>query len=204
VYQHCTSCSAALRGDGTRDSRYHCLNCVRMAPERTRRHDAVRDAVFKSLQRIFGTNAAQLEPVLPSASRGDIRLMTGETVHILDVSVVNPACDKHIAAGSDTSGSRAADAKARAKRLKYQRELTAMGLQPNALVPFVVEATGRLGTDAEDFITKLATLGGARDTVDITSTVKFLKDRIRSCVLRHNGIMAAKGQALVRPLRATA
>ncbi len=132
----------------------------------------------------------------------DLSLATEAGVIHLDVSIVNPAADRHLAAQSATSPLAAAGVGETVKRVQYRHTLDTLGLREDVLVPFVVEATGRLGPAAQAFLDRLDALPGRRGQVDMASTVRFMVRSIVTCVLRGNALSMARSRNQSRVLMA--
>ena len=195
AYADCPHCRSLERGDRTRDHRFHGLNCRLGAGARTTRHDACRDALVQALRRLFGSSAVLCEPRLgPGLKEPDLSLATAAGVLHIDVSVVNPAADRHVAAHSDTTPTAAAVLGEHGKRTQYQHTLRSLGLRDDVFVPFVVEATGRLGPSALAFLDHVTTLPGVRGHVDVAQTLKFLVGAITASVHRGNSLSMARSR----------
>jgi hypothetical protein len=74
------------------------------------------------------------------------------------------------------------------KRREYAGTLASLQLQPDAMIPFVLEATGRLGKSASTFLEQLETSVEVRAEVSARSTIKFMLAHIRCCLHRGNAI----------------
>lgn len=129
-----------------------------------------------------------LEPNLGPQVRvqPDIRLRVGMGVVLLDLTIVNPSCTKHVNHGSSTTEGAAAAFAEVDKRRKYADALTALQLSDDAFVPFAVECTGRLGSSAASFLQVLPSLPGASQSVDAQSAISFFEKRLRTICLRGN------------------
>ena len=195
AYAECTYCTGGSRGDRSKDHRFHGLNCRRGQGARIARHDAIRDALAQALKRLFGTHAVLLEPRLgPGLKEPDLSLATEAGVIHVDVCVVNPAADHHIAANSDSTPLAAASAGEALKRRQYRDTLTSLGIREDRLVPFVVEATGRLGTAATAFLDRLAEIPGQRAGSDVPQVTKFLSRAITAACMRGNSLSISRSR----------
>ena len=74
------------------------------------------------------------------------------------------------------------------KRREYAGTLASLQLQPDAMIPFVLEATGRLGKSASTFLEQLERSVEVRAEVSARSTIKFMLAHIRCCLHRGNAI----------------
>jgi hypothetical protein len=120
--------------------------------------------------------------------RPDIILSIGARTIIIDVAVANPTCRQYLAHSSDTVPYAAADALEERKRRSYIGTLASLQLHPDALVPFVLEATGRLGKAATTFVEQLETAVEVRAEVSARATIKFMLANMRCSLHRGNAI----------------
>jgi hypothetical protein len=142
-----------------------------------------------------------VEPILGQGMREpDISLLTAAGVQHIDVSIANPAAIAALAARSDRDPLAAAAQREARKRAEYADTLTALHLHPDALVPFVVEASGQLGRAATDFLDALQHHPHLRPDVDTLETLRFMRLEITHRVLRGNAIALSHVRAHVRPL----
>lgn len=194
-------------GDGF-DIRFHCLSCRAQQGQRTQRHDAVRDCLANLLRRVYGKDQVNVEVPLPDAGRErlDIEVQVGGRLLYVDVMVVNPAANKYLRMGSSKEVLVAAKAGEQRKRERYEATLRAMNVDPQtAFVPFVLEATGRLGPAAAAF---LAAMEGdargfhGRDAVNVKSETRFFRRKLQHVLAQGNSFCVATHVAAVRSLRA--
>lgn len=198
-YGQCTACMSSS-ATGARDESFHGLNCTGTKGERVSRHNYIRNLLADTLSRVFGHNVVMTEPQVPGNCRADIQLITGNAVHWIDIAVVNPASVKCCAKGAANTDGAAAAKKELEKRAKYAPVLRTAGLNESALIPFVLETTGRFGEAALAWLDKVRTLPGQRTTVDAGSQLSFLRTRIRTSLLKQNHAMASKMHAMVRQM----
>lgn len=185
TYLQCGVCGNA---DKVHDHRYHALNCRRTGEARTQRHTAVKVALADMLTALFGQAAVSLEtPLGPNLRVPDITLTIGNNIKVIDTCIVNPTADRYNAPGADPppTGHAAAMAEHR-KRLAYAPSLAARNLAPETLVPFAVEATGRLGDAATSFLAALPEMHPTGPPDSFADCVAFHLARIRVIVLRGN------------------
>jgi hypothetical protein len=141
------------------------------------------------LTALFGQAAVSKEtPMGPQLRVPDITLTVGPTTRLIDVCIVNPTAERYqnnSSAETLPDGHAAAKAEHR-KRVAYASSLAARQLAPDTLVPFAIEATGRLGTAAESFLASLSLLDptGARE--GFAEILDFHKARLRVITLRGN------------------
>jgi len=160
----------------------HGLHCLRGQHWWKRRHDAVVRILADLLRKVFGSAAVTLETRL--APEGvepvvaDVELRGPASTVWFDVAVVSPAAPSYVNQGSASIDLVATRKKEHDKWSKYAPALAAMGCQSSALVPFVIEATGRLGPRASAW---LSSLGPDQD-----SHVDFFLRRLDSVLAHHN------------------
>ena len=154
----CPSCP----GLRFRDSPWHALDCESTGSLRIWRHNIVRNHLKDLLQTVY-PDAAELrcERFIGGAEDGvnadgrqakaDIflRLRDGQVI-VIDVVIANPAAPKYIAKHSDTKTDVAAIDREASKRRAIE-DLGLGGLQFR-FIPFAIEATGRLGPAALQFL----------------------------------------------------
>ena len=152
----CT-CGVALIED-PHDQRPHCLSCSKLAPMWLRRHNELRDILYSFLDKILPSNNRHLQLECPleanesNAHRtADICVRVGPEYYYLDVSVVDPTRTRY-------HGRPAGSAALERERDKLAHIMAGVGpsIQPAQIIPFVIEATGRLGEKARDFIDMLS------------------------------------------------
>lgn len=163
----------------------------------------MRTVLVRALKRLFGDPAVTVEPRLgPGLKEPDLTLNTEAGMIILDTAVVNPTAGKHLAMGSHEVALAAATSGENTKRAQYQGTLARLALQPAALVPFVVESTGRLGSCAQAFLESLATMPGLRPRVDVAETLRFLVLEITVRIMRGNALSMARSREQARVIQA--
>jgi hypothetical protein len=92
--------------------------------------------------------------------------------------------------------------RARDKRLRYSDTLLAHGIDAaEALVPFVIETTGRFGPDAKAFLDEVAVAARALDRErDPAGTITYFVDRIKYILLEGNALLVRNAWAHLQPL----
>ena len=189
AYTRCTVCTDTLYGDQTQDSRLHALTCIRSQGKRTVRHDHLRDVLATSLKRLYGAHAVQLESVLGvGLRRPDIVLTVQGRVTLIDVAVATPCSAQYVRRQSDRVALVAASMFEDKKRRTYEATIQTLQLQQDALVPFVLEATGRLGQAATSFLERVQADPHIRQEVDGKASIKFLIALLRCSLLRGNAM----------------
>lgn len=175
------NCKCGKLIDLTADPR-HLLDCDRGGWYITRRHDDVRDQLYETIKRLHPEAILTLEPVLTAGEanprRGDIKMVLGNRIRIIDVAICDPSAACYRDHGSIREDLAAAKQKEQQKEAKYAHipEL----LNTDTLVPFVVEATGRIGPKAWAFLEQLTT---PANTAALTSFVI----QVGAIVNRFNG-----------------
>ena len=122
-------------------------------------HDTIRDNLAVLLERRFPlpTHSVVKEYVLgvdPETQREvrvDIVVMQGDRyVHIIDVSIVNPTASCYLTyhQPSNLVTESAARHREQAKRRYHSRVVG----DPNTMIPFVLEITGRFGPTAKEYM----------------------------------------------------
>jgi hypothetical protein len=96
----------------------------------------------------------------------------------------------------------AAVQRAREKRLRYTDTLLAHGIDAaEALVPFVIETTGRFGPEAKAFLDEVALAARTLDQErDPAGTITYFVDRIKHILLEGNALLARNAWATLQPL----
>jgi len=151
----CRTCDVALGTDPL-----HPLNCDGLKVQRNNRHDRLRDAFAQLLRMSYPDAEVSTEKVVEGLPRiggtddgtgrcrvrADVYMRDGPTVTIFDVAIVNPSARSYIEKGSDENPDIAARHREELKRQAFY-ERFGPDTQIN-FVPFVVEATGRMGPAA--------------------------------------------------------
>ena len=186
----CSRCRAAGHRERL-EPLFHGLNCASLSGPRIHRHNYVRDCLADILRRLFGGHAVTTEVRLESPGANtvvaDIALQSGAGVRYFDVAIPNPSAGTALARQSDTSTLAAARVAEGEKRAHYRAALVHRGLAPSAFIPFVVEATGRLGEAATTFVEQAVTYPDIQAT-DAAGTVRFGMARLQTLIARGNGI----------------
>jgi hypothetical protein len=132
----------------------HALDCNRLRPSRNRRHNDVADALLQALRSLFPGDIVLREGSVPGGNRryqADVLWHHGGETTILDVAIVEPAAPTYRNMGSVCLPEVASGDREDFKRRHFQE----VGLADAVFVPFVIEATGRLGGAARRWIDHL-------------------------------------------------
>ena len=112
----------------------------------------------------------------------DIVVTIHTTRYIIDVTIVDPGCQKSLTSLSHVNQDAAAKRKELTKKAHYRRVVTPARLQEGSIVPFVVEASGRLGPLAMSF---LFTICGTQTLL----RSKFLNEVNLTCARMNGGCL---------------
>jgi hypothetical protein len=194
----CRTCGLVIPDDPS--CLTHGYNCQALQGLRTSRHNRVRDVLADLLRRLVGPQAVHVEAAL-GTSVFDLTLDTGLRTFFIDVSIVNPASLSYVLSAADNDDA-AALQRAQEKRLRYADALAARGIDPNCLVPFVFETSGRLGPEARAFLDEIRDISAANaPTRNATNTIKFFCDRMRHALLEGNAVIVQQAWSGLLPLQ---
>ena len=150
----CDHCNVSMH-----DSPLHPLDCEFHMAARTRRHNRVRDLLFLMLKSSWPTAAIGKEQELPGALVGKAALPMDITVrradgrvYAIDVTIAEPAAPTYVTVGSAREEDVAAMEREKDKWAGYKTHYGETGAPGVTFVPFAVEATGRVGPIALDFL----------------------------------------------------
>jgi hypothetical protein len=168
------------------------MNCSLTAPLRSARHTAVKNAIADALVKIHGAAAVAVEtPLGPGLRTPDVTLTLGTRVRAIDVCVVNPAAERYCSGQEPPTAGHAAAMAERRKELAYADSLAARNLAPDALVPFAIETTGRVGARAQAFLDGLHTEVPEERAATVREVVAFTLHRLRIIILKGNNYTIA-------------
>lgn len=205
----CRLCASSNNCANLIDGRFHGLSCPHLKGLASSRHDIVNSIVADFLRRIFGRGNVEVEhtpfatatTTTSSSSntnspsiRFDIRLKVSDfTVFLIDTSVVNPACSAHTKGDiNSVTAHTASDFMERLKRTKYHAALGHLGLTQDCFVPFVLDATGRLGSSATAFLNHTLKAHSTLDPKRYSTQLAFLTRRIRAAIAKYNATLLEK------------
>jgi len=114
-------------------------------------------------------------------------VVSPSTTFFVDISV-HPAAEMHLKRDSSDSGKAIAE-RERQKRLAYGRVAKQQDAQ---LVPFVVDAYGRIGNSAQRFLRELAEFGAGRDACDSTSDFLDVAYSLVSVAIQRGNVRAVQ------------
>ena len=175
----------------------HGLICRRRWRRVVYRHDQVRDALARALNRISNVRATKEPRVQQQRGandqrRGDIKVSKGGTTWVLDVGVVCPGTAHYVAAGAHEKPGTAAKAYYTTKMHKYSD-------QPN-FIPFIVETGGRINDEARAWVEQL--FDAQEEPADRGHKVKVFRDVSRVLVKIQGYMMAQIVEEIRAPDRA--
>jgi hypothetical protein len=141
---------------------FHLLDCAHGQWYFTRRHDAVKLILAKHIEKSYPDGKVVVEEVFTLDSgkvmKADItlRFPGSDDFYVIDVSIVEPAAPSYVKCGSNEHRDAANNAREQNKISKYE---ILRNKEPAAFrfVPFVIEATGRLGIHGRAFLGELFT-----------------------------------------------
>ena len=173
------------------------MSCPKYQGLRLERHNAVVYLLQSLLERLVGKNKVRGPEVFLQEGtdhRMDLTVTIGAVEFFVDVSIVDPCCQTYVQHHhSNTVSNAAALAMANVKRRKYLPILESIGVnEPELLIPFVLESSGRLGPNAEAFLQKLEKVPSYNGS-DPMSLVHFFRRRCLITTLSYGGALVEKG-----------
>jgi len=151
------SCSAC--NHQSLDKRFHCLSCCKLQKITIKRHDLIVDDLYRTLKQLVGRNNIERECLLNNNHnlRMDIVITINGITYYIDFGVVNPTCDTYVLSANASPTSAAQDMEC-TKRRKYSRVLSQIGVRESHFIPFIVCASGLMGTAASDWFESMITI----------------------------------------------
>ena len=161
-------CACSKVFDASVDS-LHGLSCSLNKGPRNLRHDNIRDKLYQLIKRLnpgiqqthlsleFEVGQITSPGDAPKHVRTDIKYIKGADTFFIDIGIVDPAASAFQRAPtySHVNQDGAACQYERTKRQHYARVNTPQPLLPRSVIPFIIEATGRLGPSALLFLHSL-------------------------------------------------
>ena len=158
-------CACHKSFDAAEDS-LHALSCGLNKGPRNTRHDNIRDMLYQLIKKVnpgIQQTHLSLEFVVgqivtadenPRNVRTDIKFVKGADTLYIDIAIVDPAASayRQTPVSSHIHRDGAASKYEREKRQHYSRVNTPAPLPARSVIPFVIEATGRLGPSALLFL----------------------------------------------------
>ena len=146
---------------------YHGAHCHMNKGLRNRRHTDIRDRLATLLRHVYQPpqGALTLEPIMgrTALARGakevkaDISLVRAAETLVIDVSIVDPGADQYLLTPyfSFREQDGAAKSMEAHKASHYRSVVTPHLIPEGSVIPFVVEASGRLGPSALGFLQRV-------------------------------------------------
>jgi Reverse transcriptase (RNA-dependent DNA polymerase) len=161
-------CACNKSFDASVDS-LHGLSCALNKGSRNLRHDNIRDRLYQLIKRLnpgiqqthlsmeFEVGQITAPGDNPKHIRTDIKYIKGADTFYIDIAIVDPAASTFQKAPihSHVNQDGAASSYERTKRQHYARVNTPEPLLARSVIPFIIEATGRLGPSALLFLHSL-------------------------------------------------
>jgi hypothetical protein len=149
------------------DCKFHAHSCFMNAPMRTTRHDKVVNCLVPTIREVFPVSTGAI--VLQEAEVGtkadgssvtaDIVVTVGAVRYVIDVMVIDMGATKYLRGAAATNPAVTQDAAAvegEKKKRRHYGGVVHPARIPNAeVIPFVIEATGRLGPKALSFLREI-------------------------------------------------
>ena len=180
----CTN-SSETRETTTNRNPLHCLDCNLSRDFINKRHNLVRNILMEFIRKACRGALVELEPNVEGYSiRPDIQIFRGGRTTYIDVGISNPSCPTNLTTHhSDTVTDAANLEKERFKTKHYQNWTV-------PVIPFAIEATGRLGPSALKYISSI--------TKHMGKGKAFYLQEIQCAIAKLNGQMFSK---FIRSLR---
>jgi len=158
--RQCGLCQTRSADSVSHDFGYHGLLCPSIAGRRCARHLQVINALagFAKAMKCTVNKEVRVPELDPAAQlRLDLRIVHQGQAYFVDVTVVSPAAPGRMSAVPNPSADQDPFEAGYASRLAEAEKAAKYSLHvpPQSFVPFVVEATGRLGARAAEFIEAL-------------------------------------------------
>jgi hypothetical protein len=174
----------------------HCLGCKWNVKSR---HDGVAMCLRDMLCKVYGEGSVVREVPLHDGAGStvvaDLQLsVPGGVTKWFDVSIVSPACNTYLLMGSNVEPLTAARSQEAEKRRKYAPVIAAMESTEEQFIPFVLEASGRLGEAAKAFLLRLVNDVGEDRKRQVQDIISFQMRRIQTVIARQNACMTARCQ----------
>ena len=158
-------CACHKSFDSAKDS-LHALSCGLNKGLRNIRHDNIRNMLYQLIKKVspgIQQSHLSMEFVVgqittadenPRNVRTDIKYIKGADTLYIDIAIVDPAAFKYRQSPTFSHVTRdgAASMYEREKRQHYSRVNTPTALPARSIIPFVIEASGRLGPSALLFL----------------------------------------------------
>lgn len=145
---------------------FHGMSCANTKGYRTKRHNEIRDLLFKLVKKRYPAVTPQQLQVEANVGqyaggergvRADITWVHEAEKLIIDIMVIDPGCQTYVKHPvlSFQSNERAAVWAENIKRNHYSKVVIPAKLNAHSVIPFIVEASGRLGPAALAFLNRV-------------------------------------------------
>lgn len=143
---------------------FHAMSCSLNKGFRTRRHNDIRDLLFKLLRKRnpdLSNDSLKLEFVVGQTEggerevRADIFWRDEAANVIIDIACVDPGCHQYLQWESFKEADAAARYMEWVKHQHYKKVVLPARLPVNSVYPFVIEASGRLGPTALSLLNRI-------------------------------------------------
>ena len=186
VWCRCFEDSIARRVD-LRQHRFHDRGCALCGPLRTECHNAIVGRVVQFVRSLLAEAHIKIEPRfedperpdlvlgpnIPGELRPDVQILYHGVALYVDVSVVDPAAAKYLRDHqSHLYEGAAATAQEKVKDAKYE-QLCHNSFMAGQFYPFVLEATGRLGGSARQFMRAVTKLSREHPATHLGSSLEW-------------------------------
>lgn len=177
------------------DQPLHLLSCRKLLSMNTVRHNTILNTLARVATSLFTSVKTEPRVDHKDKSRTDAIFYLRAQPAMIDVTVVSPLADAHLASALIPLG--AAEKREKEKVRKYAERAREAGW---LFYPFVIETTGGLGKRAEAFLKLLAEdvqSGGTQSMVQ-ESVVGFLRKVVAFAHCTGNGLLYEEGLRMAR------
>lgn len=190
----CQACRSNLLPDAG-EVCLHGLNCHNSQHLWTKRHNAVVACLADFLKKVYGTAKVGVEVRIEGYAAApvvaDIELRVDTRVIWIDVAIPTPSSRTYLRLGSATADLVAAGKKENDKRSRYADVLHALHYNEDSFVPFVVEASGKMGLAAQKFIKMVSEDVANHMGNGYEGKLSFFLSRMQATIARYNARMDA-------------
>jgi hypothetical protein len=165
---------------------FHLLDCVLSGFYVKERHNKIRDLLQEFIKSCLPDGSivqkeVSFQVTTATVITADLQYELNNNIHYIDVTVANPSSQRYLDMGSADT----ADVASKFKEQEKIRHYSVLGdaVQTGRFIPFAVEATGRLGPAAVQFLHQMA--GHRHDLRN-----RFI-DQMNVIIAHHNGQLIA-------------
>jgi hypothetical protein len=169
---------------------FHLLDCAGSRFYVNERHNKIRDLLQEFIKSCLPDGSViekevSFQVTTATVITADLQYEIDNNLHYIDVTVANPASQSYLDKGSAGTPDVASKWKEQAKIRRYS--VLGNAVQTGRFIPFAVEATGRLGPAAAQFLQRMA--GHRHDLRN-----RFI-DQMNVIIAHHNGQLIANRRA---------